>query len=395
MKSRLHHLRARLRTAVGVVIIAASGIPGCQKATAPRNAPVMSDSGEVRIVYNVSLKNAADAWRLVPLSNYTFGGSSSEQPTELNPSVPHAVVQLDNGRLVVSDGTRLLVFSSDGGLMAVVGGEGSGPGDFRHIRTLCHTRGDSIVVGDEGNRRIVVLDAGGEVARVIPEEYGSPFTDACFSDGTFLVQTLRPDQGVDGYPAVDVARLRLDGTEAKHLGNLSIEGVDFLQYHGEVVSARGQRFVVSEAKTSEVRSFDLAGTNRLTVRTADALKAISEREVREGIQATIPANVSPDEARVRIARLESRPHRLTRPAFERCMLDDFGGTWLLMVREKAGAPESWVHFDSSGQMTGRLTLGAGRRQLWAMRFGRNTVWLQSRDDEGIVKIAAYRIERVG
>lgn len=395
MKKWLNHVHIRCPRAVGSVIIATSGALGCQPAPVPQSSPVVMDSGEIRIVYNVSMRAVAEAWSLDPLPNYVVGGSRNGQSLELDSRVPHAVVQLDNGRVVVSDGARLLVLSDDGQLVRLVGREGSGPGDFRQIRTLCHTRGDTVALGDEGNRRIVLLDAGGQVVRTIPEDYGSPFTDACFSDGTFLVQAFRVDQREGKYPAVEVTRLRLDGTEAKHLGNLSFEGVDFLQYHGEIVSARGQRLVVSEAKASEVRSFGPEGDTRTIVRTADTPKAISRREVRALIQATIPTNVSPDEVRVRMARSESRPHRSTRPAFERCMLDDMGGTWLLQVRETAGAPESWVHFDSSGQMTGRLTLGAGRRRLRAMRFGRGNIWLQSRDDDGVVTIASYRLGRIG
>lgn len=85
---------------------------------------------------------------------------------------PPAVVRRDSrGNFFVVQyivGAEITVFDSTGTFVRVLGGKGSGPGEFRSIRGLAVGPGDSLYVFDNGNHRQTVLAPDWTVARTAP-----------------------------------------------------------------------------------------------------------------------------------------------------------------------------------------------------------------------------------
>jgi streptogramin lyase len=79
---------------------------------------------------------------------------------------PNDVVTASNGDIFVSEGhgggnSRILKFSNDGKLSAVIGKKGTGPVEFDQPHALAFDSKGRLFVGDRGNNRIQILDQQG------------------------------------------------------------------------------------------------------------------------------------------------------------------------------------------------------------------------------------------
>ena len=80
---------------------------------------------------------------------------------------PNDVVTSPNGDIFVSEGhgganSRILKFSKDGKLIAVIGKKGAGPGEFDQPHALAFDSKGRLFVGDRSNNRIQILDQDGK-----------------------------------------------------------------------------------------------------------------------------------------------------------------------------------------------------------------------------------------
>ncbi len=147
---------------VGVLAVLAAACGG-DRAEVP--AFSVQDSAGVRIATNVDPAwDAASAWRLGTAPSLLIGGP---EDSAVSLSDVNGAVRLADGRVVVADGEALTIrfFSPDGALLRTAGGAGSGPGEFRGIRSI-FPAGDSLVAVDLDLRRISLFDLDGRFARV-------------------------------------------------------------------------------------------------------------------------------------------------------------------------------------------------------------------------------------
>lgn len=145
-------------------LVAAALLAACGREKAPEPFSVR-DSAGARIA--TSLEPAWDsvtAWRVAPSPSLHIGGSPD--PALLLSDV-NGALRLPDGRIVVADGDALTLrfFSPDGALLRTVGRTGSGPGEFRGLRSI-FLAGDSIGVVDLDLRRISLFDLQGSFGRV-------------------------------------------------------------------------------------------------------------------------------------------------------------------------------------------------------------------------------------
>jgi sugar lactone lactonase YvrE len=80
---------------------------------------------------------------------------------------PNDVVTAPNGDIFVAEGhgganSRILRFSKDGKLIAVIGKKGTGPGEFDQPHALAFDSKGRLFVGDRSNNRIQILDQQGK-----------------------------------------------------------------------------------------------------------------------------------------------------------------------------------------------------------------------------------------
>ncbi len=103
-----------------------------------------------------------------------------------------AVARIRGGRFVhgrTPDG--MPVFDSTGRLVATVGRQGSGPGEFRSIQALAVGRADTVHVFDVGNQRHNVLSPDLQVVRTFPAP-GSTYDAVVLSTGHVVRNASMP-----------------------------------------------------------------------------------------------------------------------------------------------------------------------------------------------------------
>jgi len=79
---------------------------------------------------------------------------------------PNDIVTAPNGDIFVAEGhgganSRILKFTKDGKLIAVIGKKGTGPGEFDQPHALAFDSKGRLFVGDRSNNRIQILDQQG------------------------------------------------------------------------------------------------------------------------------------------------------------------------------------------------------------------------------------------
>lgn len=114
---------------------------------------------------------------------------------------PHHVVHDRHDRYFVMAGfpvDRILVYKTGGGLDAVWGRGGEGPGEYQSIRQLLLLRGDSLGVVDDVGLRLTVLDADGSAARTQPLPF-HPFRIVQLDNGSLVMAGLDRTAGGGGY----------------------------------------------------------------------------------------------------------------------------------------------------------------------------------------------------
>lgn len=125
------------------------------------------DSAGIRIVESVVTAESTTPWSVAHDPVFRVGWDEDL----LFEGIVAGVV-LEDGRIVVADGGSKLihVLTPTGDALSVFGGEGQGPSEFGQLNALVHVGGDTVLVQDGGNGRLVVFatDVLIRSARFIP-----------------------------------------------------------------------------------------------------------------------------------------------------------------------------------------------------------------------------------
>jgi len=144
--------------------------PGCAD-PAPDSFPVTRDSAGITIVENGPLSDEI-AFEVGP-ALYQVGWKEGEpQFGEIR-----SAALLPGGRAAVEDAisNRVTVLTRTGSVDTVWGGGGAGPNEIGHLVSLWHLGGDTVLVEDDGNRRMTVFQDGAAL-RSSRIEYGGNVT---------------------------------------------------------------------------------------------------------------------------------------------------------------------------------------------------------------------------
>jgi hypothetical protein len=363
-------------------------------APAAAQAPVVRDSAGVRIVENPARATAPVVFRLGRTPVLDIGGPQSDPSMELNAQTQQTIVRRSDGSFAVGDRTRVQFFDAAGKRLRITGSDGQGPEEFRNISFVCLSRADTLVVVDQGNRRLAILDRAGAIVRTVRMQQPllSP-GDACLEDGTFLLQspsTAGPDRPM----GLRVTRVGTDGARVNVVGEFTFPP---LGSPGAMnipqVFAAGRRIFVGGEGTSELRIFNPEGRLTEIVRTADRPERITNAQWEEMMRRRLPLSLSVSEAetRLRSIRAEARPE--TWPAYGRGMVDPGGTLWLEDFRRPG--EDAWTAFDSSGRLIGRLQIPVPPDSPMAVRaFVQDGVVIWHHDELGFPHLTLYPIERI-
>jgi hypothetical protein len=301
------------------------------------------------------------------------------------------LVTLSDGTRVVTDWQKVRFFNQAGKQVRVVGRQGQGPEDYFSIRSMCRTRGDTLVVNDPGNGRTSILDGTGNYVRAIPTSTLSMPRDGCFDDGTFIV-VERFAESTDGFQ-IRIVRMRVDGTRAGVIGPFAGGGARNMYVHASTrVAARGDRLYVGDPRTSEVKAFDPSGKLVLIVRTADPIAKVTSVEAgklrpsmgaRAGGSGGGRGNVG--------GAPPSFPLPTAWPSYDDITVDPSGRLLVQDYMKDSTDPYVWAVFDHDGRMLGKLKW-RGRTSTydaWIAGFTGNGVVMRRQDEDGAVRVTTY------
>ncbi|MFW6078356.1 MAG: hypothetical protein ACODAE_01965 [Gemmatimonadota bacterium] len=416
MRSRLTSTAANSMPVQAAVLAAAAAaalaLGACGAGDAPpSDAVVERDSAGIRIVENrAPAWTAGEAWRLADRPSLDIG--APDGPPEQQLFRVTGAVRLSDGRIVVANGgTRELKFyDAAGSHLRTVGGEGGGPGEFDNLSWLGRTRSDTLLVWDNGARRLSTFDPAGEFVSSV--QAGADLSGflalivGVFDDGSMI---LRPGESAAtfmGRPTGElrdtVALVRFDrsGAPMDTVGRFAgPERFVFQRESGfsladvffgrETFTAlRGDRLFVADSDRYEVAAYDAAGELRALVRRTHEPVAVRSDDV-EAVRDAILAGIEGEEQRRRREEvLAEAPSRETLPAIGDLVVDRASRIWLEAYRAPGVDERRWSVFDADGRWLGSLEMPVG---LDVLEIGESYVLGVERDAFDVEYVRLYEV----
>ena len=213
-------------------------VSACTSASESSSSPVVfSDSAGVRIVHSHAPRwGEGEGWSVSSEPQRTIGTLNGSEEYQLV-AVSSAARQSDGDLLVVDAGARTVrLYDREGIFLKILGGPGSGPGEFQDPGRVMVTGGDTVVVWDNRLFRITRFDPQGElvdvqtvdlaaIARAVePPLYPGELDP--LADGQILVRLI---EKVKGFPQ---GRSRQRSGALRVSGDLSV--IDTLMFFGDI-----------------------------------------------------------------------------------------------------------------------------------------------------------------
>lgn len=371
-------LAHRWLTILGVILLS-GGVPS-QGAGQSAPLPRVLDSAGVRIITHGDVRRVAAPFQLSGTPSVDLGGLRQDPGEELNPRNPFLIARpLSDGRWVVVDFDRLRVFSARGQPIRSLGRPGQGPGEFRQIREVCVTAGDTIVAVGFSDRRVSVFDSAGRHVRTttISGTFGA---DPCFEDGSLLVRRMMyapPDPNMGPFLTAPVERVRWDGSVVGALGVFEMESLD-LAFSGtpNIVAGAG-RLYAGNGRDPEYRVYGSTGRLERVVRWSAPRVPITSAMRADAVRRRNP--VGPIQ----------RPDL---PYYSSLHVGPDGSVWLKGYAVSPAVPAGFTIFDVHGGLVGRIELPielrSGSRLAW---IGVDRVLLGWRDEDGAPHLTLHAI----
>lgn len=357
-------------TALGVLLLA--GLAACGDAASHEGAaPTVRDSAGVTIVEHPPAPAGAPGgpeWSLAMDEALSLPGDFYQV---------RGAVRLDDGRFVVGEhGSRSLrFFGADGSPEHTVGGEGEGPGEFRHLLLLARWPGDTLFAWDRDLRRATLFTADGQAARTFSLETTDrvPFAmvRGTHGDGSLLATgfTQTPDTGPESgrrrYPSPayrylpdgSLDRILEPAVSSESYFELLNGGFRFMEplFPGATRLVAGPESLV-EANTDryELRIRRPDGRLVRIVRRAGSPPPVTPELRREAAERAVE-RAGPNVDREDLLRTYMEmpvPERL--PAFGRVHVDRRGHVWVEEYDPDPGPPTRWTVYDPEGHLAGHL-----------------------------------------
>jgi hypothetical protein len=377
-----------------LLIVVAAGctvaIQGCRPAD-----PRSRDSAGIRIVENPSRRTAPVAFRLGQVA-FDVGGLDTNQDNEFNPRQGQMrAAVMSSGHFAVTDVNRIHIFDETGKRLRIVGRSGRGPEEFGNIVSICRARGDTLVVGDAPNGRVAILDSAGRFVRTIPTiAHGYPAFDACFDDGSFLLETIHST------PAAAMhlwTRVSLDGKTAIASDTVRAARYDLATEREAIAAARGSEILFSDAVESEIQVRSSAGTLVALIRTDDPPRPITDESFEAEWRKARSRRMTPAQVDEAWTRARHMPHPATWPAWGRFHVDAERRIWIQdYVMNMHITRHGWSVLSPDGRLLGRLEMPQPLpdESPEVIGFGSDLMLLRRRDSDGALHVTGYRIEAV-
>ncbi len=320
-----------------------------------------------------------------------------------------AVRHPSGGIVVANAGSRELLFYSDEGhFLRAVGGQGSGPGEFRGLDGIGRIPGDSIVAVDGALRRITVLDEAGGLGRtaplpVDPTNYSLVGT---FADGSLLLRStlsMMPGPEPIRRPTL-LVRYSLEGNVLDTIasvpglpiyaievsGGQGLRAVPFGPDAHAAVS--GQRAYVGMGDEPVVEVRDDSGRVRDRIRWDAPERQVSDADRRAHRDRTLAATPSRTIRRLRAREFDGGDVRFppSYPAHASIEAGPGGEIWVEGYPRTGARARHWLIFDQDGRPMAHFALEA-RSELLAV--GEAHLVLKAQDRMGTESVRVHGLVR--
>ena len=363
---------------------------------------------------------AAAGWTVSARPERVYGWLEAEPDSEFSYVV--GVVHGPDGRIAVADRTlsTISVLASDGKVVATMGREGDGPGEFRRLTGIAANGEGRLVAFDDDLQRLTEwtfagslvgttrLDRAGGGRRI--GEVGR-FADGSWyaREGDRLVAT---DPSGVGRDTVGFHRLREDGVVGDVLGRVpgsvssqfAVEGMPGIRL--ALLSPRalgavsGNCLLVAASDEPTVRIFDRTGTARGEVSLDIAVERATESHREQWVEATaaqagreMGGAIVPEAVRMIEGMAEAVGMAERVPFANDLVVDDLGYIWTqsYQLPDGAGSPE-WRVFTETGQPIGVVEMPEGLR---ALAITQDTVTGVRTDELGRQFVQLHALDRRG
>ena len=384
------------------------------------------DSSGIQIVESrAPMIPAPRAWRIETPPMVAIGGKPADADTISELLLVMGITRLSDGRFAVGVQASAAVrfYDTRGKYLGFAGRRGQGPGEFRQIMGVWATRGDTLIVLDNGELEIFT-GTGKFVSQGASRSRGDRFVypSSILNDGSYL--------GIqyDNYATPPAGRTRVrvpivhvsrDGARVDTVGTwLDAEQVfDGRERWGQrvafsaaaVVEGDDTRFFVSSPLKTEIAEFTISGKEirliRLPERAAktpnDAIKAY--REWQQAMPGEDGRPMSPA-MKARVAQMLERTVFAERlPSFGSMILDQTGNLWVQRfdyrsvfftpgpVRTQTmSVPSTWDVINRSGRWETTVELPA---RFTPVEIGPDYVAGLARDEDEIEQVRVYRLQK--
>jgi hypothetical protein len=398
-------------------------VAGCGGAGEGGGAPVTRDSAGIAIVENTaSAWTAGQEWQVDSVILDIGGDVDSVS----------GPVRLGDGRLAIANAGshEVRVYDASGAQLHASGRAGDGPGEYRMLAGIWRGPGDSLLVSDFLARRVSVLDpearfarsfslggntgglmpVGGRIEFAVPQGWlgdgsvvgvtmGFAMNQAKQGPYRDTVSALR--YGPDG--AVRDTIVRFPGAETEQM-SISMGGQSMSAPmpvplgRQSVTAAQGDRFYLARNDAWEIEVRELDGRLvRLIRLKADPrpltpeLIAAHRKSQLEQIEAIPAMRSMPPAFKTQLtARIEQAKYPATLPFVSSLLVDSDGRLWAQEVPPPGIERATYVVFDESGQLLGRVTMPEDFR---VASIGADAVYGVWKDADDVEHVRAYRLRK--
>ena len=341
---------------------------------------------------------------------FSIGAAQGPESDQLF-RVVGALRRSDGAVVLVNAGTNeIRFFGADGSFRRSVGRGGSGPGEFRSIRSIIRIGGDSVLVWDSGLRRMTLLGPGGEVGDVIPLGAGLeiqlhgesvpafPTGMHALQDGALIGELGFPTQvmtrGPDGIrrDTVPLAVFDRTGRLVTLLGPFAgadafVKGRSSMPMpygHRLLVASTGRKVFVGTGKGP----IDVLSPEGETLESLDVPfpRVTVSGEAFTAMKESLIARMAPPGRAGMRDMLAEMPRLEYRPSYSQMRTSAEGDVWIREFLEPTDSVQRWVALDPAG--TARFVVEFDRT-LELLDSGRDFVLVLARDGFDTEQIRLY------
>jgi hypothetical protein len=369
---------------------------------------VRQDSLGVSIVESFSPRwDSAAAWSVDPEPLLDLSTSGSGEPHWFY--LVTDATRLPDGSISVAenDTDEIRFFSSDGGFLRAVGGEGDGPGEFRWPRNVRTYRGDSLIAFDPELGRVTILGPRGELSRIIPVRLpgAQVWHLHALDDTTFVARAplLYEPERQDGLYRRPEALIRISATGEVIDTLVTLAGNEEFQWESGGISSvplfeRDSHFSVhqgrvylGDADQMEFRVYSAEGRLERIIRAPTYDLSLSTQEA----QAERAARLGTSPSARRRGLMSAMPNPETRPAYSDLIIDSEGYLWAeesqgRMLRMIGGRPSDWTVFSPDGEWLGAVEI-PGR--FFVFEIGADYVLGRRHDEQDVEHVELLPLYR--